>query len=365
MNHYSISLFTISKQQTIIIKAIAIILVVLHNFLHWTNNIGENEYQFNSNRIISFLDSIQINPTIFLNAILSYWGHYGVQLFIFVSGYGLAKQYSTYISYKTYIVPKLIKIYSLLLFGLIIYILFFFSSMSIGNIFRLFTSTLLMYNNFSYSTLFRFAYIGPWWYFSLIFQLYVIFPILYHFLNKENKKEKYFMTSILISYLLIYILFPITEKYNIPLFGNFVGHLPEFLFGIYVAISSKFRLSITIVILALCLFILSNIYNEFFPLSFLSITLLLLAIYYPIYSRLNRPFSKLLLFIGNVSPFMFIINGPIRAITIRFCFGKSEIIIFSLSIIHLMLVIIISSLLKLMYEFLRREIENVLLNKKR
>lgn len=225
----NISLYNISKNQTLIIKAFAIIGIVFHNFLHSTNDIGENQMEFTPERIYDLFFFLKENPLQAIDALFSYFGHYGVQLFIFCSGYGLSKQFikNKPASYKTYVIPRLTKIYSLLLFGIIscaiLYVNYFAWYIKISA-----TYLLTIFRNISNDYLFD--GIGPWWYFGLVVQLYLLFPFLYKIIQKYQEKGVYI--SLLISYLLIFTLSPLAEKLNFPIYGNCIGHFPEFLVGI-------------------------------------------------------------------------------------------------------------------------------------
>lgn len=74
------------------IKAISIVVIVLHNFLHFTNPIKENEHFLDPDRISTLLAHVQIQPMGILNYVFSYFGWYFVIPFIFISGYGLSKK---------------------------------------------------------------------------------------------------------------------------------------------------------------------------------------------------------------------------------------------------------------------------------
>jgi len=316
-----LSLYNISKDQTLMLKGFGMICIVLHNFFHWTHKaqIGENEFRFFGRRIYNYAYEVMHHPDFFINALFSFWGHFGVQIFVFASGYGLAKQFmkNKPSSYKNYILPRLLKIYALMIVGLICYFLLLYPNMAITwNTFLGFVkSSLLLYNNFSYDTIFFFPYSGTWWYFSLIIQLYLIFPILYFIVDRY--REKGFFITLIISYLLIYGLLPLAEAHNIPIYGNFIGHIPEFLLGIGLAKFKDFRLSYKVVFpIALVIFTLSNFFKYIHPLGYLAVTIVMLMILIPLYGKLSGNFSKSLLFVGQISMFVFVINSPLRSYTI-------------------------------------------------
>lgn len=64
---------------------------------------------------------------------------------------------------------------------------------------------------------------------------------------------------LIFSYVVIYALFPLTEKLNIPLFGNFPGHIPEFLLGIGLAMFKDIKVNGKILLISIIIFILSNL----------------------------------------------------------------------------------------------------------
>ena len=80
--------------QTNIIKGIGILLIVLHNFYHTLPPIlGENEFSFSNKIFLDYKNSFESNPGSFFRIFFSYFGHLGVQIFIFFSAYGLTRKY--------------------------------------------------------------------------------------------------------------------------------------------------------------------------------------------------------------------------------------------------------------------------------
>ena len=76
------------------LRGVAIIGIFLHNFCHWLPGIvRENEYLFheqNAAGLLGALSSPDWNLPIHL---LSFFGHYGVPIFLFLSAYGLVMKY--------------------------------------------------------------------------------------------------------------------------------------------------------------------------------------------------------------------------------------------------------------------------------
>ena len=354
-----ISLKSLTVQQITIIKGFAIFIIVLHNFIHLLTGIGENQMNFDLLRITKLLNMITNDTTSLFNSMLSFFGHFGVQLFVFASGYGLTKKYQNNInfSFKEFIIPKIFKIYSLLAVGLLFFFIIFANEMTAIKVAKTLISSLSLCNNFFAHRIFN---CGPWWYFSLAIQLYLLFPLIFRFINKNSCKI--FYISLIVSELLIYVLFPITENFNIPIFGICIGHLPEFILGIGFARHSKIIINHKLFLLALIIFIASNLSIYFFPLSFLSATIILLTVLYPLYRNEQNIISKIFLFIGTVSMFIFTVNGHIRFITIPFLFnisltrpyelneGTTQLYITLSAFLHFMIIVFIAYFLYHIYK---------------
>ncbi len=344
-----ISLYNITKEQTLILKAIGILLIVFHNYLHWTNSIGENEMRFDSETIYRFLNFLSINSYGFISAFFSFFGHYGVPLFVFLSAYGLTKQFikKENVHYYEFIFQRIIKLYSLLIGGLIfLFGIYVFLGWPLLGYLKTVVINMSMLKTLTYRTLFE--GVGPWWYFGLALQLYIIFPFLYKFINKYNEKGFYLL--LVISVCVIYALLPIGEWLGVPVFGNFIGHMPEFLLGIGFAYFVRFRVTFSLFVLAIFIFVLSWFSEYVFPLGFISVVLLLLVLSYPLLTLSpSNIFYKLLIFIGRISMFIFLLNGPIRYLSLPFFEDKGILFIYLGVIIHLLVTILCSYFMYILY----------------
>lgn len=76
------------------LRGIAIIGIFLHNYCHWLGfAVKENEYTFTiakCRHLASVLGSPDMNLPVHL---ISFFGHYGVPIFLFLSAYGLVMKY--------------------------------------------------------------------------------------------------------------------------------------------------------------------------------------------------------------------------------------------------------------------------------
>ncbi len=85
----------LSRTECNAMRGIAILGIILHNFCHWLAPVvKENEYQY-FQRNVDWFNNVMSQPWNSLTTfhILSFFGHYGVPVFLFLSAYGLVKKY--------------------------------------------------------------------------------------------------------------------------------------------------------------------------------------------------------------------------------------------------------------------------------
>ncbi|MCR4583226.1 MAG: acyltransferase [Prevotella sp.] len=77
-------------------RGIAILAIMLHNYCHYVKGIvKENEFQFLDGHCDRLWDALS-SPDEFLPMdLLSFFGHYGVPVFLFLSGFGLVRTYES------------------------------------------------------------------------------------------------------------------------------------------------------------------------------------------------------------------------------------------------------------------------------
>ena len=75
-------------------RGIAILAIMLHNYTHWLGPmVKENEYTFDHNNVRRLLAELASPSVELLSHILSFFGHYGVPVFVALSAYGLYRKY--------------------------------------------------------------------------------------------------------------------------------------------------------------------------------------------------------------------------------------------------------------------------------
>lgn len=343
-----------SKSDTTFFKGIAILLIVSHNYFHTRTGFGlENEESFNSENIQLFLDYFKnFNISNWIAALFGFLGHYGVQIFIFFSAYGLTIQYGKKNSTTfQFIFYRLKKIYFLLFFGIIFCIILYWlqgKPMTFYDIAKksfLLGTTASSFTSWYLTSMFA----GPFWFFALIIQLYLLFPVFYKWITSFRLKKLWI--PFLLSYLLIYPLHYLTTNNHLSLFGNIFGHLPEVFLGISMAYFKIRNINKSLLLIAFPVFILSQYFEFLFPLSFLSMTIILIYFISFLENITSRNIKNIILFSGEISMILFIVNGRFRFIIPNENFSLRHFII------YLPILFILSYLLFLLYNFLQKKLK--------
>lgn len=84
----------LSREECATLRGLAILGIVLHNYCHWLGfAVKENEYTFNIGNTDALWRALGSPDATLPVHLLSYFGHYGVPVFLFLSGFGLVMKY--------------------------------------------------------------------------------------------------------------------------------------------------------------------------------------------------------------------------------------------------------------------------------
>lgn len=312
----------LSKSDCNVLKGLAIIAIMLHNFCHCLPGSPlENEFTWKAEKTQYFFQHFGESP--FFN-LFSFWGHYGVIIFVFLSGYGLVRKYeqtSTYISSSRFIIIHYMKLLKLMIPGLVIYWFIFwllYSDLHDTSLSQ-FTAQLSFIINFIPKYFIEISP-GPYWYFGLTMEFYILYKLFLH--NKSN--------SIIIATCCIFCLplFFANGHYQTMewLKYNFWGSIIPFSIGIlfargipHIPISIKckemrllFSTAYALFLILLLLFLILCAEMNYYLWLFISlpiVSLSLCIVRIPI-----KGFNLVMERIGNVSSLLFVIHPLIRLI---------------------------------------------------
>lgn len=266
------------------IKGIAIFLIMMYNFLQNMIPYGGNEMSWDYHNTMTFFNGL--GTKFFSLCIFSYYGWYGVPLFLFLSGYGLSKKYQGDIDFIPFFKKHFIKLFILLLPAFLLYIatkLFIYhKTYSILFFLKQITFTI---NIFS-----REIEPGTYWFFGLILQFYIMFSGV---LQKTDKKtlSAFLIGSIMLDYSIMYFL---NTEQCIYAKHNFVGWCAPFIYGILRQRYRRERLELWTLIPMCLLFIPCSLLKSLQPFS----TILFIEICVAIFTYTK---SRVLIFLGSIS----------------------------------------------------------------
>jgi peptidoglycan/LPS O-acetylase OafA/YrhL len=333
----------ISPNDTLWLKGIGILFIIFHNYFHLLQPVsGENEFSFDPQNFIHFLANISSDPINCFQYLFAYFGHYGVQLFIFCSGYGLTAVYSNKdIKYKDFIAKRLLKLYPAFTIALALLIAYQYLFLD-----TVITSRTLIALALRYSFIANLvpgnalSLCGPYWFYSMIVQLYLLFP-LFLFIHKKSNYGLWIV--ILVSYIIILSANNYFSDLQLSLYYNFIGNVPVFALGIILASKKAWNFPIWLWALSIAVFLAGQYSATIW--SFSQITFVLITV--PVFLKLsemkampllklrwmnaknvsssevagddtgNREIpkgiiSRFILFTGSISMYLFAVNGFMR-----------------------------------------------------
>jgi peptidoglycan/LPS O-acetylase OafA/YrhL len=300
--------------ESAVLKGGAILAIALHNYYHFLVDVHESEFDFTPERFAGFRVAV-MDPHYTFQSVFAYLGHFGVELFIFLSAYGLALKYGdTPPRWAGFMWDKVKKLYPM--FVVIIVIWVFLTGIPHGpaapfGILSRFRTPLLLtvlgVSNFVPG--YGLPPVGPWWFMPFIMQFYCIWPPIVRLVNRFGRVGLCVLacTCFGLTYAANDTL---VSRYNINLLMSPIGHMPELCMGIVAARYGSFPVGLSWTAIAGAVFVLGNIYQGWWPLTFVSALILLLNAY----SLIRRMVAGngLLRFVGSVSFPVFLVNGFTR-----------------------------------------------------
>lgn len=173
----------LSRAECNIMRGLAILGIFLHNYCHWLGPVvKENEYTFNSSNV-DWLWNVSANADLLLPMHwVSFFGHYGVPVFLFLSAYGLEKKYGSRLvgteeSAWAFIKKHFLKLFSMMIVGFAAFTMV--DAVTPGrwhyDVAKI-VAQLLMVNNLLPDPDHQ-IWPGPYWFFGLMLQLYIVYRL--------------------------------------------------------------------------------------------------------------------------------------------------------------------------------------------
>ena len=309
------------------LRGLAIIGIFLHNYCHWLGPIvKENEYQYfqhNVDWLNQVMASMDLNLPVHL---LSFFGHYGVPVFLFLSAYGLVMKYEggtanrgtanggtangestpSPLAFMRY---HYLKLFKMMVVGFVAFTMvdaitpgrWHYTPLTI-------IAQLGMFNNLMPDPD-HVIWPGPFWFFGLMFQLYIVYRLLLF-----RRGWKPLAILVVVCWLMQVFCDPEGETLNRVRY-NFMGGMLPFALGLLFARYGRELKQgawvVTTLASALAVFFLSFNYQLWFwvPLFVCTFSVALVKI-------LPSSFNEWMAWVGSISAALFVMHPITRKIFI-------------------------------------------------
>lgn len=228
----------LSRTECNALRGIAIIGIFLHNYCHWLRHVvQENEYQYFWHNFAWLNHEMERDfNTLFLFHIISFFGHYGVPIFLFLSAYGLYMKYEKgdFIGTKepsamAFIKYHWLKLFRMMIVGFVAFTMIdaitpgqhHYAPLDIIAQLGLFNNLLPHPDDVIWP--------GPYWYFGLMIQIYIVYRLLLY-----RRHWGYTVGLILLCAIIQVECSPESDELNRWRY-NFIGGVLPFGFGLLYA----------------------------------------------------------------------------------------------------------------------------------
>ncbi len=169
----------LSRAECNALRGLAIIGIFLHNYCHWLGPIvKENEYTFSQHNV-DWLQQVLYSADALLPVhLISFFGHYGVPVFLFLSAYGLEQKYGREekkIAPLNFVKYHYLKLFKMMVAGFIAFTMI--DAITPGrfhyNVLEI-VAQMFMFNNLLPNPD-DVIWPGPYWYFGLMLQIYIVY----------------------------------------------------------------------------------------------------------------------------------------------------------------------------------------------
>ncbi len=168
----------LSRQECAALRGLAIMGIVLHNYCHWLSlAVKENEYAFHWDNVQGLWGAVMAPSTNLPIHLLSFFGHYGVPVFLFLSAFGLVMKYEEgpRVGALRFTEYHYLKLFKMMIVGFVAFLLLD-SLMKAPHHYEEidFPAHVLMFVNLMTDPDSR-IWPGPYWFFGLLLQFYIVY----------------------------------------------------------------------------------------------------------------------------------------------------------------------------------------------
>lgn len=302
------------------LRGIAILGIILHNYCHFLGfAVKENEYTFTAAKPAMLWDRIMVlDHNLFIH-VLSFFGHYGVPVFLFISGFGLVRKYEQGTVAPVRALPFIgvhyLKLLRLMFLGYIGFAVVSwlhphgYHGYTVGRV----VAQMLMYINLLPDPD-HIIKPGPYWFFGLMLQLYAVYRLLLY-----RRSTKWVLALIVLCWTVQAVFTPDVDHGGEILNRiryNFIGGMLPFGMGIVYARHGRglplWGNAAVAAVSAVAVFA-----GSFFFQTWLWVPLFVVTGAVATVKLLPAPLLKPCIWVGGISSALFVVHPILREIIIK------------------------------------------------
>ena len=314
-NHTVQSLLT--QSECTAMKGIAIFGIMLHNYCHYVKGIvRENEFTWQQLKCDKLLEVLQQPDEWLPMHLLSFFGHYGVTVFLFLSGFGLVMKYERSpqpeASVWRFLRYSYLKLFRIFIVG---FVLFTMLDAVTPGMHRYKTGEVVamlgMYANFLENPS-QVVWPGPYWYFSVTLQLYILYRLVFY------RWRHWAIVAALIAVCWIWQLCCYDDMETLErLRYNLVGAILPFGMGVFVARFQLFISSLQSVVLLVLAVVLGFMFSIMGFGLWLWVSALAVVGTIALVKLIPQYLMPSLVWLGTVSAAIFVMHPLVRKVFVR------------------------------------------------
>jgi len=298
----------LDHRDSTLLKGLAIVAIALHNFFHVVSPAHQNEFVFHPGAYRVFLQEASL-PSHSIQACFSFFGFLGIQVFIFLSAYGLAKSHwDGPATWTEFMWGRIRKLYPTFL---LIILAWAFATTVFAGPSRMVHSILprLVAALLGVSTLIGLDLppIGPWWFIPYIMQMYALWFGLRWVTKRFGWRGLLGMAAVGLA--ITWVLNPLLASRTINLVTTPIGTMPAICLGILAA-RYPVRIHGSLAAAGVAVLLLGNVHAALFPFAAFGSLLAILWMYEKMRGLVRD--SALLFRIGECSLLIFLLNAIVR-----------------------------------------------------
>lgn len=308
---------TISRECEHVLRGMAIILIALHNFCHLVPGVTqENEFYFYPDNLVSIMAPKE-TALQWTFDILSFFGWYGVPVFMFLTGYGLVMKYErggAPLITGRFLKHNYLKLLFLMLPGIAAFILISLcTAIPQGHIGAATIANFICQLSMLPDVVYPWwePYPGVYWYFGLTMEFYLVYALLIY-----RRHEWWVWTCVALSLVLQLIFYPDLETF-LWIRHNVTGWATVFVMGVIYGRAGNIRRSVAIAIAVISAILILPSMLNWLTWQFSILGGVIIAVLGAKWSMTVPGWRNFWIWVGRLSPMLFVAHPVARSIILK------------------------------------------------